>query len=412
MSYLSGSVISAPDGIGYPTSYRNSGHRAGTSGAARTRLLFPPVRDSEVVGGMEDNSRPQVSEPTGCILSVQDAVPPVYPGGHPGRRLPLVNRPDGGLSPCPHPFPLLQVPPFQLCESSLSIPGPSIRPILGSLSFHEIDGRASESPPNAPHKNSVLPGRPSGPVQFGGSNAPGPGHHPPSPGEPRIFRQLGQEPIDTHDSHPTSTSHHRFCPRQGVPFSGPPIQSAVTGPDSLVRETCFPGIAVSVPGKDGLLYRHHPLGAPPLQGPAVVPAPIPEETTGNLQPHSPSSTQGPPVPPVVALGSCPQGARVSGTTLFSTDHRCQPSGLGSSSGLLHGARPVDPGRSGSQHKLARAPSHPPGSSGILGQGTGQTHSHTDRQCGRQGPSEPPRGGPALVTSWKRQRDWEPGRRHI
>ncbi|XP_034265069.1 collagen alpha-1(III) chain-like [Pantherophis guttatus] len=393
MPFLSGSGSSAPDGIGHSTSSRDSGHRTGTSGAARTRLLLPPVRHPEVVGGLEGNSRPQIPEPTDPIPSVQNAVPQLHLGGYQARGPSVLNRSDGGLPPRSSPHGLQAVPPLLLCGSSLSISSPPIRPILGPPSFYKNHGRASGLPPDSSSKDPGLSGRSPRPVDFGGSSAPGLGHHPPGPGEPRVFRQHGQEPFDTHDSHTAPGSHHRFGGRQGLSFPGPPVQPAVTGQVSVVRETSLPGSPVQAPGKDGLLHRDHPLGASPLQGSAVVSDPVPKTSSRDFRPQGPPSPQSSPLPPVVVFSSSPQGEGVQGVPIPYSDYRCQSPGLGGPPVLVHGPGVLVPVRSDTQYKLVGTSGHPPGPSDLPGSGVRQTRIGTDGQCSRQGSCKPPGGDP-------------------
>ncbi|XP_058032376.1 uncharacterized protein LOC131194856 [Ahaetulla prasina] len=171
-------------------------------------------------------------------------------------------------------------------------------------------------------------------VQIGEPSATGPEYNPSGLESPRIFHQHDQEPLGTDDSHPRPGSHNRCLNQHSIPLSGTSGQFAVTGQVSHVRETCLPEVTIVAPREDGLLHRDCPMGTPPLQGP-------------------------------LRLGSAPRD-------------RVSPGQVDSSAPIL-------------QHQLVRAKGHTFRVAGVSGQGSGSGHSNPDRQHGRQGPCQPPRG---------------------
>ncbi|XP_034296967.1 collagen alpha-5(IV) chain-like [Pantherophis guttatus] len=337
---------------------------------------------------MASDTRSQIPEPPDSVPAVQDAVPPDHLGGHQTWRLPLVNRPDGGIPPCTHPPRPPQVSPLLFPEPALSVQGSSIRPLIGPQGIHKIDGRHRGPPQVHPHPDAVLPGRPSGPVSLGESGPSRSLNDSQSPGIPRILYQSDQEPSGPGHASPTPGGDHRHESMQGLPFPGSPGQPAVSGQDSEGREGLFPGFALPTPGKDGLLHRHSSLGTSSLQGSAVVPPTLPETGDGVLPPAGPSSSQGAPVPRLVVLGSSSPGAGVQGSSVSYTDYRCQPSRLGGPPILLPRPGSMDPGGFKAQHKLAGTPGHPPGPTSLCPRGSGQACPGQNGQRGRQGPCEP------------------------
>lgn len=311
------------------------GHRAGTSGPKGKGILFYPLRGSKGLGGLESDLGSKEAKPLHSIQEIQDAVSQIHSSQHQERGLPLLHRPDRGISSRPNTSGSPQVPPVLLYAQALSIQSPTLRPILGPSGLHQTASGASGAPQTVTGKSTMLPGRYNHPIRVVPVRTNGPPDHDTGPSRTRVLNQFQKESHHSIHQNHTLRRGDRFKPVQGLSVTGTQGQHQIPGAQDTGEQGGSTGNVVPTIGENDLMPGNHALGTAPLQTTPVVPTPIPEEEHECLRKEGEGPASHTSLTQMVGIHRHTQGIPVQGTSQTRPDHRRQHVRMGRTHANTH-----------------------------------------------------------------------------